>query len=102
MRNAVKKLAWEALFAARNVLNIFFNFREVSILCYHSISSVPFSTNVLPADFELHLQELKKRGYVFVSLADIAAWVGDTRVLPRKAVALTFDDGYADFESVVL
>ncbi len=102
MRTAVKKLAWGILGSVRNILDPFFNFREVSILCYHSISMVAFDTSVLPADFELHLQKLKSRGYVFVSLADIVAWTKGERVLPRKAVALTFDDGYADFESAVL
>lgn len=102
MKHALKRIVWEAVYGLRNALNLFLNFREVSILCYHSISSVSFSTNVLPADFELHLEGLKKRGYVFVSLADVVAWVGGQRALPRRAVALTFDDGYADFASVVL
>ena len=102
MRNVLKTLVWNMVSLVRFVLNPLFNFQETAILCYHSISAVPFDTNILPADFELHLEMLKRRGYVFVSLADIVAWTKGERALPRKAVAFTFDDGYADFESVVL
>lgn len=102
MRNAVKNLAWNILSVVRNALDPLVNFREVSILCYHSTSQSAHETAVVPQALDSHLTILKRRGYVFVSLADIVAWAKGERALPRKAVALTFDDGYADFETEAL
>lgn len=102
MRTALKKLLWGALGLVRNALDPLFNFREVAVLCYHSLSDNEHETAVAPEEFARHMGELALRGFVFVSLADIVAWVKGERALPRKAVAVTFDDGYADFESVAV
>lgn len=102
MRNATKKIARGTLGVIRDLFNPLLNFQEVSVLCYHSVSASAHDTAVTPAALESHLALLVKRGYIFVSLQDIAAWTKGERVLPRKAVALTFDDGYADFESAAL
>lgn len=99
----MKKLLLSVLFAVRRILNPFLRFREVSILCYHSISDDGTDTAVSVEKFATHLQTLGKSGYTFVPLADVVAWHnGGKQDLPRKAIALTFDDGYADFKTTAL
>lgn len=102
MRTIAKKLLWSVLGLMRDALDPLLNFREVAVLCYHSLSDNEHETAVTPEEFVRHMDALAARGFVFVSLGDIAAWVRGERALPRKAVALTFDDGYADFETTAL
>jgi peptidoglycan/xylan/chitin deacetylase (PgdA/CDA1 family) len=64
------------------------------ILAYHSVS--PQRTDALsvdPADFEGQMAWLRRHGYQALTLADLAARSPNER---KRAVALTFDDGYAD------
>ena len=102
MRQTLKNLAWRLLFLLRSTLDPLVRFREVSVLCYHSISDSTHETAVTPAAFTAQLEALQKAGYSFVSLEQVVAWVKGKGTLPRKAVALTFDDGYADFATTVL
>lgn len=101
----MKKLLRNTLFFIRNLLDQVFSFCEVAILCYHSISDDAADTTVSAVRFDTHLAALKRKGYAFVSLDDVVAWYGSEMgniTLPSKAVALTFDDGYADFKTVAL
>lgn len=86
----------------RDLLDPAVNFEEVSVLCYHSVSDASSDTVVSKNAFERHLALLKKSGMSIVPLSDVVAWVRGEKTLPRKAVALTFDDGYADFETTVV
>ena len=100
----MKKFLLSILYIARQLLNPFFHFRERTILCYHSISDAPLETAVAVRAFKAHLAVLKRKGYEFVSLADmVSLFDGNSRdTISRKVVALTFDDGYADFKTAVL
>ncbi len=102
MKKNLKTAVYAVCYALRSILNLAFNFREVSILCYHSISESNHDTAVSVTEFEKQLEVLRNAGYVFVSLGDIVLWHAGKRALPRKAVAVTFDDGYADFETAAL
>ncbi|HEX7120009.1 MAG TPA: polysaccharide deacetylase family protein [Longimicrobiales bacterium] len=67
------------------------------ILGYHSISAPdddPHALCVAPARFEEHLEVLAAHARP-VSLAGLARALRDG-ALPERAVAITFDDGYAD------
>ena len=89
----LKSLVKNILLALRDILDPLFRFREVAVLCYHEYDP----------HLESHITALKTRGYEFVPLADIVAWVkGATSFQRKKMVAITFDDGYPDFESQVL
>lgn len=93
------------MFFIRNLLDPVLSFREVAVLCYHSISDDVADTTVSAERFDAHLSALKRKGYEFVSLGDVVLWYGSEMgsvTLSRKAVALTFDDGYADFKTAAL
>ena len=47
--------------------------------------------------FEEQMRYLKERGYRVISMRDFLEFTEGKRQLPRKAVVLTFDDGYKSF-----
>jgi hypothetical protein len=98
----MKKFLKRLLLFMRDLLAPFAHFQEVCILCYHSISENAHNTAVAERDFERQLMLLKNKGHAFIPLADVLDWMDGKKELPRKAVALTFDDGYADFETAAL
>lgn len=102
MRNVLKFCVYRGLLVIRDVLTPLMRFSEVSILCYHSVSDAPHDTAVSKKNFEAQLQMFRDKGYVFASLADIERWMKGESHMPRRAVVLTFDDGYSDFETIVL
>jgi peptidoglycan/xylan/chitin deacetylase (PgdA/CDA1 family) len=73
----------------------------VPILLYHSVSDdaqgalQPFT--VTAAQFEAHMSFLADDGYHAVSIAELVEAGGHLGRLPDRPVAITFDDGFADF-----
>ena len=78
-----------AVFPARNS-------QEVAVLMYHSISQTDNYYAVAPHMFAQHMHYLKAQ-YCPVRLLEVAAFVTGQGTLPDRAIAVTFDDGYADF-----
>lgn len=71
--------------------------REAVILAYHRVADLPSDPQLLSVTsehFAAHLRHLRLR-YTILSLPELLAALATGR-LPRNAVALTFDDGYAD------
>jgi peptidoglycan/xylan/chitin deacetylase (PgdA/CDA1 family)/2-polyprenyl-3-methyl-5-hydroxy-6-metoxy-1,4-benzoquinol methylase len=72
------------------------------ILMYHQIApaegSVTDRYRLTPGDFEAQLDYLRDSGYYSVSLETWREAMGRHTPLPGRAVMLTFDDGYRDFE----
>jgi peptidoglycan/xylan/chitin deacetylase (PgdA/CDA1 family) len=114
MRILLKNFLYDTCFTVRNLLDPIFHFTEVSILAYHSLSVSLAETAILPEIFEEHLGYLRKEGVSFVSLEQVVEWrrlshvqvksvqKNSATALPKKSVAITFDDGYADFETTAL
>lgn len=75
--------------------------QRVPILMYHQIrqaapneSRMEKLMSVSPDLFKQELQYLKDQGYAGVSLADFVAYAKNKKVLPKKPVIITFDDGW--------
>ena len=49
---------------------------------------------VPPPAFEMHMRYLKKNGFCVIGLADLARKIKSRLPIPRKSVAIAFDDGY--------
>lgn len=70
---------------------------SVVVLAYHRVADLqadPQALAVSPEHFEAQARMLAER-YRVISLAEVADGLARRR-LPRRAVAITFDDGYAD------
>ncbi|MFZ5823322.1 MAG: polysaccharide deacetylase family protein [Bacillota bacterium] len=75
---------------------------SVPILMYHVIAPGPNNLYVPPAELDAHLAYLAREGYQTVTLQQLHAHFQHGDNLPERPVALTFDDGYADFYTAAL
>lgn len=70
------------------------------VLLYHRVAPRPqvdpYENFVSQHTFESHLRWLRARGYRSVPLSAVAEALAVGALLPRRAVAITFDDGYLD------
>jgi len=74
----------------------------IAILLYHRIDLSGDSTATPPAVFERHLAWLSSQGYRSLTLEDFDHAISvSPRIVPKKEVLLTFDDGYPDLANVV-
>jgi len=69
--------------------------QEVSIIAYHSVDWNNSFYTVSPKEFRRQIEYLRKN-YEVVSLDKIVDFVTGKKNLPKKSVAITFDDGYYD------
>jgi biofilm PGA synthesis lipoprotein PgaB len=78
--------------------------RRLAILCYHEISSDPAAKLevVPPADLRARIRACKRAGWTFLRLSDVVSRLDRPWTLPRRAMVLTFDDGYQSFADSAL
>lgn len=95
LAGAVSRLVWRLGLTKRDTGN------SIPVLCYHRVlpefveTGVPIYT-ILPAQFEAQMAFLAASGFVTLSLPEYAEIARGLRPAPRRAVLITFDDGYAD------
>ena len=66
----------------------------ITILCYHRFGPRPSNLTVTPVAFEAQMAYLATNGYTVVPLDRLPAILEGREPMPRKAVAITIDDGY--------
>jgi peptidoglycan/xylan/chitin deacetylase (PgdA/CDA1 family) len=71
------------------------------ILAYPRIANGPAHSTVTQAQFDAHLKELAAGSYKVMALGDVVDALKAGRVLPDRAVALTFDSGDRAIHRVV-
>ena len=69
-------------------------YQVVPILNYHRFDRSGNRLAVRPEDFRAHLEYLAQNDYRVVALDDVLAFMRGERALPKRAVAITIDDGY--------
>lgn len=71
---------------------------SVPILMYHSLDAARTETYaaVTPENFYRQMEFIKKGKYRVIGLAEYCRRLREGRSLPRRAVVITFDDGYRD------
>lgn len=82
---------------------------NVPILMYHYVEyvtddrdTIRKSLNINPDIFEAQVKTLDEAGYTFLTARDFGEILNGNRMMPKKAVALTFDDGHWDTATVIL
>jgi len=88
-------LARNAVYALFYLISKFVRKQEISVLMYHSVGSSDTFYSVTTREFYKQIDYLISN-YNVVSLKDLQDFVEGKRELPRKAVVITFDDGYLD------
>jgi peptidoglycan/xylan/chitin deacetylase (PgdA/CDA1 family) len=68
----------------------------ITILSYHSIDEHGTPLSVSPTLFRAQMQALVKEDCVALNMAQVAEHLRAQRPFPRRAVAITFDDGFAN------
>lgn len=86
------------LFLALMLLPLFSQARAAEhavILMYHHVSATtPASTSIDPALFAQHLDHFAQHGYQVMDLPELLKSLQDGQPVPKKSIALTFDDAY--------
>ena len=80
---------------------------KLPILVYHKIDRIPPGSRypknyVTPEQFEAQLVFLARHRYTSVGFADYLAYRRGERLLPPRAIIITFDDGYRSNRTIAL
>lgn len=72
--------------------------QQVPILMYHSISNGDSPTCISPGKFRTQMAMIAEHGWRVIPLRDVLLWHEGQIELPDKAMAITFDDGFVDYQ----
>ena len=70
--------------------------RGIPALMYHHVTPAGSSINVTPGNFDRQMRFLKENGYQTLHTGEFLDVIKGQRQIPKKAVIITFDDGYKD------
>lgn len=82
------------LYIVRTICTFFFPLKEISVLCFHDISTTDWHLSYTPKGFEKFIHLALEKGYTFVPASQVIEHINGTTKLSSKTICLTFDDGY--------
>lgn len=78
-----------------------YGLQQIPILCYHRFGNHCQSPLCVPAEiFDRQMKYLKDNGYRVITPKELLAFLQYRRLLPKKSVMITVDDGYESFYTV--
>ncbi|WP_010095152.1 stalk domain-containing protein [Ornithinibacillus scapharcae] len=67
----------------------------IPVLMYHHFHETTFSNSTIhPNEFKEQMSYLKKNGYVTITNKDLVLFSQGKKILPKKPILVTMDDGY--------
>ena len=71
---------------------------ELPIFMYHSLDKTGAEKSIVvsPERFYQQMKFIKQNKYKVISLDEYCKWIRDDKLVPKKSVVITFDDGYKD------
>ena len=70
-------------------------YQVVPVMCYHSFAKTCKSSLCTPVSvFDEQMRYLKENGYRVISLKELLNFIQYRQAIPKRAVAITIDDGY--------
>ena len=75
-------------------ITVYYYTDKVAILTYHHFDDNESSATISKQRFEQQLLYLQEKGYNFISMEKLTAFLEKKGDIPVNAVVLTFDDGY--------
>lgn len=97
------------IWISKDIMIHYINIDGLPILGYHNIVEDDikknyFNNNIYymsKTKFEEQIKYLAENKYHTLTMQEIEAYYNDNYILPKKSVALTFDDGYLNFKTIV-
>ena len=77
-------------------------YQVVPILCYHRFGPTASKMVVTPASFAAQLEYLARNDFRVIRLTQLVEFLEGKRALPKRAVVITVDDGYASVYQTAL
>lgn len=78
-----------------------FQEEQVAVLTYHdivnNIEDPALSINITEKKFEEQIKWLYKHNYKTITMDEFYEWKNNNKILPRKSILITFDDGWKSF-----
>ncbi|MDP2924112.1 MAG: polysaccharide deacetylase family protein [Candidatus Omnitrophota bacterium] len=90
----MKKSIKSRLFKGLSILSPLFTKTGLAILTYHTIDESGSVISASLVDFKRQMDYLKDNNYIIFSLEEAVFHIKNKIKFPKKAIAITFDDGY--------
>ena len=102
LKKIIKSGVFLTLLVLYRVIAPFVKKSEIIVLMHHSVGSGDWQFTVTPESFKWQIDNLRARGFSFISADDLYKILQGQKPTPWRAVLLSFDDGYHDFVSDAL